>query len=59
MRVGGVLVGLRGMLMRGFVVAIGMVLGCFVVCLGGMFMVLGCLLVCFVGLCFVGHGSPR
>ncbi len=54
MRVGGVLVRLCGMLMGGFMVAIGMVLGCFVMCLGGMFMVLGCLLVCFVG-----HGSPR
>jgi hypothetical protein len=55
------------MLMGGFVIAIGMVLGCFVVCLGGMFVVLGCLLVCFVGhwitsgetsFCYSGDPTP-
>jgi hypothetical protein len=29
-------------------------LGCFVVCLGGVFVVLGCFL-----MCVVGHRSPR
>ncbi len=42
------------MLMSSLVVALGMVLGCFVVCLRGVFMVLSRLLVCVVG-----HRSPR
>jgi hypothetical protein len=54
MRMIGVLVSLHSMLVSGLVVALRMVLGCFVVCLGGMFVVLSCLLVCVVG-----HRSPR
>jgi hypothetical protein len=54
MRVIGVLVSLHSVLMSGLVIAPGMVLGCFVVCFGRMFMVLGRLLVCVVG-----DKSPR
>ena len=54
MRVIGVLVSLQRMLVSGLMVALRMMLGCFVVCLGGVFVVLGCFL-----MCVVGHRSPR